>query len=420
MAQSANIISKIKLPSSSTVYEIYDAKAIHELADLGLDRVMQFKGVVASTSNLPSTGSIGDVYHITDIDSEVVWTDNGEWEDFGSKFITNHKHSFSASGSITNGSAAAQTWTQKTGSAAAQTWTQKSGTITGSGTVSVPKVTKAANYAKVSTTAASSTNDTFVKSYPGATSKMVVTSIAPAVDNASVVSGVTAPTGSVTGVSGSVTASKASAGTAKEIAKAGTAVNVPNVTAAGSASTWSFTVSGGVLTIGGSNSTAPTLGTPISITPAVDNGEITPYTFTDVTVPKAATSATTVVTSVSTSKTTVATAGEAVDVATGALASTGTGASVMTGLGTASTAKALTGVTAIKTATLAEGTSTDGVLVGDTVTISSEDKTVSITGSATVTGTNAASNVTVTGTNAASTVTGTVSHSGTSGLPTEA
>ena len=286
--------------------------------------------------------------------------------------------------------------------------------------LSVPKVTKTAKYAKISTTAASSTSDTFVKSYPGATSKMVVTSIAPAVDNASVVSGVTAPTGSVTGVSGSVTASKAAAGTAKEIAKAGTAVNVPNVTAAGSASTWSFTVSEGILTIGGGNSTAPTLGTPISITPAVDNGEITPYTFTDVTVPKAATSATTVVTSVSTSKTTVATAGEAVDVATGALASTGTGASVMTGLGTASTAKALTGVTAIKTATLAEGTSTDGVLVGDTVSISSEDKTVSITGSATVTGTNAASNVTVTGTNAASTVTGTVSHSGTSGLPTEA
>jgi hypothetical protein len=57
----------------------------------------------------------------------------------------------------------------------------------------------------------------------------------------------------------------------------------------------------------------------VSITPAKSNGEIDTYTFTDVTVtiPKAATSATTV--------------------ATGALSATGAGASLMTGLGTAST-----------------------------------------------------------------------------------
>lgn len=81
----------------------------------------------------------------------------------------------------------------------------------------------------------------------------------------------------------------------------------------------------------------------------------------------------------------------------------------MTGLGTATTAKALTSVDAIKAVSLAEGTSTDGILVGDTVGISSEIKTVNVSGS-----------VTVTGTNAASTVTGTVSHSGTTGQPKEA
>ena len=403
MAHGANIISKIKLPGSDIPYEIHDAEAIHDLADLGLDRVMQFKGVVATRANLPA-GSVGDVYHITDEDAEVVWTDNNEWEDFGSKFITDHKHTFSSSGSITNGSAAAQTWTQQSGSAAAQTWTQKTGTISGSGSVDVPKVTKSANYAKVTTTAATSSNDTFVKSYPGATSKLAQTTVKSAGASTSVVNKVTPTTGSVTGVSGSTTASKATAGTAIEVAKVGTATNV--VTG------WSASVVDGVLTITSSNT---------SITPAASAGNITPYTFADVTVPVAAAAATTVVTGVSADSTNVAGVGSDVTVATGALASTGTGASVMTGRGTAVTASALTDVTAIKSATLAQATgSTDGILVGDTVAIDSESKTVSVSGSATVTGTNAASNVTVTGTNAASTVTGTVSHSGTTGLPVAA
>lgn len=92
--------------------------------------------------------------------------------------------------------------------------------------------------------------DTFVKSYPGATSKLVTTT-------------------------------------------------VPNVTSAGSASTWSFTMGSGnnaeTLIISGGNSTAPTLGT-------------------------------------------------AKTVATGGLDANGGGSSVMTGLGTATTASALTGV----------------------------------------------------------------------------
>lgn len=92
--------------------------------------------------------------------------------------------------------------------------------------------------------------DTFVKSYPGATSKLATTT-------------------------------------------------VPNVTSAGSASTWSFTMGTGndseTLIISGANSTAPTLGT-------------------------------------------------AKTVATGSLDSNGGGDSVMTGLGTATTASALTGV----------------------------------------------------------------------------
>lgn len=92
--------------------------------------------------------------------------------------------------------------------------------------------------------------DTFVKSYPGATSKLVTTS-------------------------------------------------VPNVTSAGSASTWGFAMGSGsdseTLIISGANGTAPTLGTAITC-------------------------------------------------ATGSLNASGGGSSVMTGLGTATTASALTGV----------------------------------------------------------------------------
>lgn len=105
--------------------------------------------------------------------------------------------------------------------------------------------------------------DTFVKSYPGATSKLATTT-------------------------------------------------VPNVTSAGAASTWSFAMGTGTdaetLIISGGNGTAPTLGT-------------------------------------------------AKTVATGSLSSSGSGGTVMTGLGTATTASALTGVkvTSQPTVSLATG-----------------------------------------------------------------
>jgi hypothetical protein len=105
--------------------------------------------------------------------------------------------------------------------------------------------------------------ETFVKSYPGATSKLATTT-------------------------------------------------VPNVTSAGSASTWSFAMGTGTdsetLIISGANGAAPTLGT-------------------------------------------------AKTVATGSLSSSGSGGTVMTGLGTASTGSALTGVkvTAQPTVSLATG-----------------------------------------------------------------
>ena len=157
--------------------------------------------------------------------------------------------------------------------------------------------------------------DTFVKSYPGATSKLATT--------------------------------------------------VPNVTSAGSASTWSFAMGTGAdaetLIISGANGSAPTLGT-------------------------------------------------AKTVATGSLSSSGSGGTVMTGLGTASTASALTGVkvTAQPTIALATGaTAGTGVIsvatgissataAGGAVSAGTNDQVTAVTGIGT--GTAAAQTITV-GTN---------------------
>lgn len=300
--------------------------------------------------------------------------------------------------------------------------------------------------------------DTFVKSYPGTTSKLVTTSIK--------------------GVSGSTTASKATAGanitlakrassqttvgnadvgaavtvatkaaTATKVGNAdvGTAVSIPNVTGNtsvtttfvntpqtttitevtsktnGSAASWSASVStdgNGVLSftwtpntptsittadvsnvirsnastgtlVENRTSSNTSLGTAISVTPAKAVGDesteiygcgedtsvtpavasitkiygvgdtetITPYTFADVTVPVAA-SATTV--------------------ATGSLNANGSGASVMTGLGTATTASALTGVkvTAQPTITITESTANTGP-VNEHITVTSTSATTS-------------------------------------------
>lgn len=324
-------------------------------------------------------------------------------------------------------------------------------------TISVDKTKKLG--ATASGTDATLTKDTFVKSYPGTTSKMVTTT--------------------VKGVSGTTTASKATAGTDITLAKragsqttvgnadvgtavtvatkaasptkvgnadVGDAVSIPNVTGntsvtttfvntpqnttitevtgntTGSAAAWSANVDGnGVLSFSftanvptaittadvtnviRSNASSGTivenrtssntsLGTAISVTPAKavgtgsteiygcgdntsvtpavasstkiygvgDTETITPYTFADVTVPVAAESATTV--------------------ATGSLAANGSGASVMTGLGTAVTAQAVTDVAITDpTITITEDTTNTGP-VNEHVTTSTASATTSSNG----------------------------------------
>ena len=172
--------------------------------------------------------------------------------------------------------------------------------------------------------------DTFVKSYPGATSKLATTTIPNVTGN--------------------------------------TDVSIPNVTSAGSASSWSFAMGTGndseTLIISGANGSAPTLGTALSA-----------------------------------SKVTL---GTAITAATGSLSANGGGDSVMTGLGTATTASALTGVKVTTQPTVAlatgatAGTGVISVATGITsasTTTNNKDEVTAVTGIGT--GTAAAQSITV-------------------------
>jgi hypothetical protein len=110
-------------------------------------------------------------------------------------------------------------------------------------------------------------------------------------------------TTTITGVSGSTTASKATAGTAVNVATTDTAVTVATGLS-DTAYSAEYDEEEECL-----NLTAVTV-TTTKITPAKSNGTITPYTFNDVTVPKAATSTT---------------------VATGQTSTTGTGDAIVSG-----------------------------------------------------------------------------------------
>lgn len=152
---------------------------------------------------------------------------------------------------------------------------QKTGDVLGEDTTFTTTVTPTTTNIKATasgTAVGANGTDTFVKSYPGATSKLATTTVPNVTGN--------------------------------------TDVTIPNVTSAGSASTWSFSMGTGAdaetLIISGANGTAPTLGTALSA-----------------------------------SKVTL---GTAKTVATGSLSASGGGGTVMTGLGTAVTADALTGV----------------------------------------------------------------------------
>jgi hypothetical protein len=175
------------------------------------------------------------------------------------------------------------------------------------------------------------TTDTFVKSVTAETNKNLVTT-------------------TITGTNGTESVSKVTKATSKLVT-----TTVPNVTSAGSASTWNFAMGSGdaaeTLIISGANSTAPTLGTAKTVatgsvsSSGTGSDVLSGLTISDKTVAKVASDATTV--------------------ATGATSTTGTGDAVVTGvtigssaaaitaLGTPTTANALTGVKVTSQPTIA-------------------------------------------------------------------
>lgn len=293
-------------------------------------------------------------------------------------------------------------------------------------TVTVPTVTKTTTKLRASVgNVAVGANGTaaVVKSYPGVSSKLVTATIVPAVANgtASKATAGTAVTYGNANVGTAVSVGTSLGGTKTFVTSAIKSATLDVVTTAsegyqavvtsatmptlggtktfvtgvntGTAASWSAQVSNdGVLSFNwtantpstsagtgtvslnaGSattkyikvNTTNASTGTvtlnTTSITPAAaSTSKITPYTFTDVSVAKV---------------------GTGVTVATGALASDGAGSSVLTGLGTASTATVLTGVkvSTQPTVTLVSDATGDVNVVSD-VTVNSTTANTSETG----------------------------------------
>ena len=95
----AKLISKIKLPGNSTVYEIHDANAIHTVEELGLSQALVFKGTITPeelNQLVPSSVNVGDVYICEgteyvciEVDGTKKWEPLGDVHDAAS---STHKH----------------------------------------------------------------------------------------------------------------------------------------------------------------------------------------------------------------------------------------------------------------------------------------------------------------------------------------
>ena len=382
MAHSNNKISYIQLPGSNIQYEIHDEQAIHDISDLGLSKAFVFKGSKPTYADLllETDKRTGDVWHVEENDGEYVYTDDGEWEDFGPTHPyadENHTHNVTVTG------------------------TNEASTVTG--TVTVPDVSKTTKKMGASATqgavtaptdnviGADTTHNTAVELN---TTKLKATASGVTVGangTASVVTGYASPstdtalgtgaTFKVTG--GAATTSKMVTSTASKVTvsdlkaskiSGNTSVKASKVSStgsveAGTAPSWTASVSNGVLTIGWAAGTTP----PNVTVPTFTEVTATNTTYSDVDVSK--------------------TSASDVTVATGSLSSTGTGSAVatsvgaisvavdsadtvtaLTGLGDASTATVLTGVkvNAQPTVTIAAGTTGD-------VTVATSVKTATVT-----------------------------------------
>lgn len=333
------LISKVLLPDGKT-YEVHDASAIHDLSDLDIAAVLDFKGTKNTAAEVFALANAkkGHVYLVKANNTEYVYVNNtpnltGEanWEQLGNihdAASSTHKHTVTvagtaeastvtANGNITpslnvtkkeiTASAGAPTFTPTGADTALGTGATFSTSITGKGLGTVTKTGLDVTVGNV----AVAENGT-AKSITGITptSTEAITGITPTTS--------TFVTDVNTASINNPTVTEANASKVEM----GDDITVTKINSYGSASTWSFTVSNGTLTIAGQNSTT---------------GSGTNYD-----IPHVAS-----VTDVATSKVTTT----PVTVATGAKGT----ASAVTGLGTPSKSTFLTGLGTPTTATVLTG-----------------------------------------------------------------
>lgn len=279
-ANSTNIISQIQLPNNGGLYEIHDAGAIHSVEELGLSAALVFKGVKASTDDLPSSAKTGDVWHVTADDCEYVFTDTNEWEALGNVHdaaSSTHTHNVNVTGTLKN--------TAVTGTVAVPTVSTTQKYLTAS--AEAPTVTPTANKGVLGSGA------TFSGSATASTKKLAVSSVTQVTGN----SDVSVP---VISSNANAVASKASGGSNGTKGTKGTAAS------------WGASVSNGVLSFSWKANTPTTPTTPTTLP-----------TFTDVTATKTVLGKAVTASKVTTGSKTVA---------TGSLSDSGDGASVATGV----------------------------------------------------------------------------------------
>ena len=372
-------------------------------SDLGVDTALHFKGVVSSTSEVtdPHNGDVCLVGNKEYIYSDSKWYELGDAESHALKTVKVEGDGVYIINSGNGTLAGNNKFEHKLYSDAKAKGAYKVAIDTAGHVSEAEALTIANDGVHNHTASVTIPGSSFGTSITPNTTKLSVSSTGGSTET--VVTGYSNTTSSklattsITGVSGSVTASKATEGTAKDIAKAGTAVTVATkastATTVGNANkaTTATTVLTGVSVTNDKNAyhasynstdeclelSAVTLtvtpttkgiyeavaseteifgcGTDTTVVPAVSNGTITPYTFSNVTVPVAATTATTV--------------------ATGKLSATATGDSLLVSLGTPSTASV---VKTEKTYSIASGTSGVSVMTGATLN-KGTDSTATVT-----------------------------------------
>ena len=360
--QNIPVIEKITLPSGNTYYiadrEIRDVvDALSQTVAGGVSYIIAWSGASAPTvSNIPAgviikyngtnyTGTMdandatpGAFYLIksgTAVDDKDVYDEyvpigtdgNKTWEKIGDTQI-------SLADIVTNVTLTKQTDTV-IGTDATFTITQptiklETGATAGTGVVSVATGISSASASGGGAAWDSKDSKTVITSYPGVTGS-AASSVTPTTKKLA--------TGSVTGVQTSTTtASKATAGTAQTTADGTWTAVTSSANNANNNLLANISVSNGILTIG-----AATLDT-----------QTTPqYTFSDVTVPIKATSATTI--------------------ATGGVTTSGSGADIVTDVEVGDTVTVLTGL----------GTPNTATVVGTSATFTNTQPTITVTPSTT-------------------------------------